>query len=249
MPVHAFERFAQQLPGLAINPPDRIFKGIGGFFEVGGLRVQEPLALAAGFQFFQRSKVDGAELRDRLVEPGNFRLERRRPRRRLGAGQKSGLIRTGFRKLRCKLVVIDPGGLFFQPQFTHAIPQRVHARLDLQALFLQRAQRSRRNLDRVTRVREGFFATDSRFDCGVQRFPDCGDRIDGELFSQLYDIQIRPFDLLVDDLDRVIDLVDLGDALPLGVYGFLRFALALLQRPSLIGQCDFCRGMGFPDVA
>src|SRR5260221_2034391 len=80
MPVHAFEGLAQELARLAVNLADRILQRRHPLFEVGGLRIEGCLALAAGAQLLHRRQVHRAEFAERLRNPRDLALQAPRTR-------------------------------------------------------------------------------------------------------------------------------------------------------------------------
>src|SRR6185503_7945389 len=67
--VDGVESLAQQLAAFAVDLADRLLHGAYRLFQVGGLRVEEGLALLAGAELLERGQVDRAELVDRRREP------------------------------------------------------------------------------------------------------------------------------------------------------------------------------------
>src|SRR6185295_14934077 len=75
MAVHAVEGLAQQLAGLAVDAPDGVLQRLHRLLEVGGLRVEVPLALAARVELLERRQVNRAELGDRGVDARDLALQ------------------------------------------------------------------------------------------------------------------------------------------------------------------------------
>jgi hypothetical protein len=97
--VYRVEGTAQELARVAIDAPDRVFERRHRFLQVGRLRIEESLALAARAELLQRRKVHRAKLLDRLREPRDLALKRRRSRRALGFGRE--LLFVGVRSRNC----------------------------------------------------------------------------------------------------------------------------------------------------
>jgi hypothetical protein len=132
-----------------------------------------------------------------------------------------------------ELVMVEPRRLLLQAQLCQALAHRRGARLDLQAAFLDLAQRGGRCLDRVARRGERFLAHQPGLDRGFKLALHFRNRIRGELGGELGDLLLGVLDLLVDDLHRVVDLGDLRHALALAEHRVLQLALGLLRRTPL----------------
>ena len=131
-------------------------------FQVGRLRVEEALALAAAVELLQRRQVDRAELADRLREARDLALQRRGARRAFRLGREQRLVGARLAQLRGELLVVDLRRLLLQAQLADALAQRRDARLDLQPRLLELAQRAGRGLDRVARLGQRLLAADAR---------------------------------------------------------------------------------------
>src|SRR5512142_2345037 len=81
VPVHAVESLAQQLACLAVDLADRVLERFHRLLEVGRLRIEVALALAARAQLLHRRQVHGTELTDRLGNARDLALQRGGTRR------------------------------------------------------------------------------------------------------------------------------------------------------------------------
>ena len=134
-------------------------------FQVGRLRVEEALALAAARQFVQRRQVDRAQLVHRLRQARDLALQRRGPRRALGFRRQPRLVGARLAQLRVVLVVVDLRRLLLQPQLVDALAQRRERALDLQA-SPPPARAARRPPPRPRRARR---PASSRRPCALRR--------------------------------------------------------------------------------
>src|SRR6185436_18593228 len=107
-------------------------------------------------------------------------------------------------------------------------------RLDLEAALLQLAQGAGCRLHGVARLAKRALAGHARLDRGVELLAQRRDRIVGELQVEPADLSVAALDLLVDELDRAVDLRDLGAALALAEYRVVRLALGLLHLAALL---------------
>jgi hypothetical protein len=73
--VDLVEGAHQQVAGLQVDLVDRVFQRGDGVGQVGGLGVQEGLALARGGQLVQRGQVDGAQAGDLAVDAVDLALQ------------------------------------------------------------------------------------------------------------------------------------------------------------------------------
>ncbi len=168
MAVDRVEGRLQQFARFAVDAADRAFQRFHRLGQVGRLLVEVALALGRRFQFLQRRQVDRAELGDRVGQPGDLALQRRRPRRAARTVEfrlQRSLVGAGLEQLQRKLLSVQGRRLLLQLQFADPGAQRLQPLLDLQALLVERAQGMGRRLQRIAPHREHPFA----FGAGGQR--------------------------------------------------------------------------------
>src|SRR5262245_29404114 len=231
--VDALEGLAQELARLAVDPADGVFQRRHRLLEVGGLRVEEALALAAGVELLERRQVHRAELGDGGIDAGDLALEAGRTRSVLGRGGEHALVGAGLAKLGVELLEVDLRGLLLQPQLAHALAQRRDAGFHFQASLIELAQGSGSSLHGVARLAQRLFAGNARLHGRVELCAQRRGGIVGELRAQAGDLRFRALDLAVDELHRAVDLGDLGAAFALAEERVLRFALGLLHGHAL----------------
>src|SRR6185369_2511733 len=104
MAVHAVEGLAQQLAGLAVDAPDGVLQRLHRLLEVGGLRIEKALALAARVQLLERREVHRAQLGDRGVDARDLALQARGPRRVLGRRREHPFVGARLAELAVELL-------------------------------------------------------------------------------------------------------------------------------------------------
>ena len=179
--------------------------------QVGRLRIEEALALAAARQLLERGQVHRAQLADRLRQARDLALQRRGARRALGLGGEASLVRAGLVQLHFVLVVVDLRRLLLQAQLVDALAQRrerasrsAGAPPPARAARQPRPPPSSRALGQ--RLLAGRCAT-STAASSAPRTAGTGSTASSAV--RLADFLFRALDLLVDHAHRIVDLGDL----------------------------------------
>src|SRR5688572_18821606 len=236
MAVDALEGLAQELARLPVDAPDGVFESRHRLLEVGGLGVEEALALLARGELLERGEVHRAQLGDRRVDARDLALERRGSRGILRGLLEHRLVRVRLAQLAVELLEAELRRLLLQPQLTHALAKGIDARFDLQPRLFQLAQRAGRGFDRVARFAQRLLTGDARLHRRVERCAHRRNRIVGELLVEPRDLGFAALDLAVDELHRAVDLGDLGAAFAFAEERVLRLALGLLHGAALLGE-------------
>ena len=174
MPVHGVEGLLQHFARLAVNAAYRRIQRFQRQVEVGRLRIQEPLALAAGLEFLQRGHVYRAQIGGRLGEAADFGLQRVGPHAFFQHCRKCLFVGAGLKQLAGVLFPVEACRLLFQAQLVDAASERLQLLLAHQALLFRAAQALRQFLLARARSAQGLLPLDSLLELRLQTLPQVG---------------------------------------------------------------------------